>query len=358
MNPIHSKILKKANDEAIYNVYLYLADKTNPANHESLKSIVLGLENELRNKKNNTWKDRDIYRLNILRNAVDNDTILANSRIGNRTSSKIGSTACSFTKPNGEISIVFRGTGGGEWIDNGEGLSGIPEENTYISYGKNGRILSTKTLQNDYATDQQVQALNWFNKIVAQNGWDERTRITLSGHSKGGNKAQFITIHSDLVNYCYSFDGHGFSPEALSSLKKQYGVKFGNRRRKISSFSADNDYVNVLGERLVPENQIYYFESFMGFHYMEAMLDRNGKFNLQSEQGKLSRYVETVSEEIMNMDPLIRRYSTLGIMNLFQKYLGEGTPVNGDTVSFEKTLAGIGISIGPLLHQLREMKDD
>lgn len=357
MNPIHSRILKKANEEAIYNIYLYLVDKTAPANHESLKSIVLGLEVALRNQKNNDWEDRDIYRLNILKNAVANNAILANSRIGNLTRSKSGSTACSFTKPNGDVSVVFKGTGGGEWIDNGEGLSGIPEENTYITYGKNGKVVSSKIIRNDFATDQQVEALNWFHKIVAQNGWNNRTRITVSGHSKGGNKAQFITVHSDLVNDCYSFDGQGFSPEALSALRKQYGADFEKRRRKIRSFSTDNDYVNVLGERLVPENQIYYFESFMGFHYMEAMLDRNGQFNLQSEQGKLSRYVETVSEEIMNMDPLIRQYATLGIMNLFQKYLGEGTPVNGDAVSVEKTLAGIGVSIGPLLRQLREMKD-
>lgn len=346
MDPIHPKILEKANDAAIYTLYLYLAHKTAPADQDSLRTIVNGLEAA---GKTQDWNVRDRYRLHILKNAVDRRGSLADSRISNLTLSKSGSTACAFTNPNGQVFVVFRGTGGGEWIDNGEGLSGIPEENTYITYTQNGDVKSRETVQNDYATDQQVEALNWFRYIAAQNGWNEDTGITLAGHSKGGNKAQFVAIHSDLPDACFSFDGQGFSPEALAALKKQYPAEFPARRRNIRSFSADNDYVNVLGDRLMPDTQIYFFQSSLGFHYLEAMLDMDGRFQPQGEQGKLSQYIETVSQVLMRMQPALRQYVTLGVMNVFQTYLGKGAAENKDTVSLEKTIAGIALAIGPLL---------
>lgn len=358
MNYIDSKHLQEANDEAIFNIYLYLVDKTTPSEHELFQSIIVGLEAELRAKKPNTWKDRDIYRLNILKNAVKANPLLAYSRISNLTVSKNGLTACSFIKPNGNISVVFKGTGDGEWIDNGEGLSGIPEENTYITYSQNGDILYSETVTNDYASDQQVEALNWFNLIKAKNGWDSLRNIAVSGHSKGGNKAQFVAMHSDNISVCYSFDGQGFSPEALTSLKNRYGIKYSRRRQRIHSFATDNDYVNVLGERLVPENHIYYFKSSAGIHYMESMLNIKGGFNPQSEQARLSVYVETFSQELMSMNPRIRQYATLGIMNIFQKYLGDGIPVNNDKVSIEKTIAGIIISISTFLRRIHEIQNE
>lgn len=346
MNPIHPKTLEKANDAAIYTLYLYLAHKTNPADHESLQMIVEGLEAALESQH---WNARDRYRLRVLRNAIDRSVCLADSRIGNLTRSESGSTACAFTNPNGHVFVVFRGTGSGEWIDNGEGLSGIPEENTYITYTQNGDEESRETIQNDYATDQQAEALNWFRYIAAQNGWNEDTGITLAGHSKGGNKAQFVAIHSDMPDACFSFDGQGFSPEALAAFKHQHGAKFTARRRKIRSLSAENDYVNVLGDRLMPDTQIYFFQSSLGFHYLEAMLDMDGRFQPQSEQGKLSRYVETVSQVLMRMQPVLRQYVTLGVMNVFQTYLGRGAAEDEDAVSLEKTIAGIALAIGPLL---------
>jgi len=321
MNLLNSDILQKANEEAIYNIYLYLAHKTTPEKHETLRSIVLGLQSAFENQITDDWSDKDIRRLDILKNAIIMYPYVAESKITNLTRSKSGLTACSFTKPRGGVSVIFKGTGKGEWIDNGEGLSGIPEENTYITYGKDGKALYSNTIKKDYATDQQVEALNWFNNISSKNGWDAASKITVSGHSKGGNKAQFCAIHSKSFKECYSFNGHGFSPEALSALKKQYGAKYEKRRQNIFSFSSNNDYVNVLGERLMPKYNIYFFESKEKFHSLEAMLKSSGHFLPQCEQGKLSRYAETISDELMKMDSSVRQYATLGIMNVFQKYL-------------------------------------
>lgn len=352
MNPVPNNILKEANEAAIYNLYLCLAHITQPAKNATLQSIVSDLEYDLKSETTYAWTSRDIYRLSILINAVKYN--LANSKISNLTTSRSGLTACSFTNQDGKVFAAFRGTGKGEWIDNGEGLSGVPEENIYRTYEQNRIELSHTILTRDYATDQQVEALNWFNMIAAKDGWTKDNKITLSGHSKGGNKAQFIAIHSDLIDNCYSFDGQGFSPEALASFEMQYGAKFEARRQNIYSFSTDNDYVNVLGERLMPQNNIYYFESHMGFHYLEAMLNANGKFKRQCEQGELSRYVETVSQRLMSMPPHIRKYATLGVMNVFQRFLGEGIPVNQDNVSIEQTIIGMGVAVELLLRQLYE----
>lgn len=346
MNPIQAETLEKANDAAIYTLYLYLAHKSNPADRETLQAIVKGLEEAI---KVRDWNVRDRYRLQILRKAVSSRAALADSTISDLIRSESGTTACAFTNPNAEVFVVFRGTGSGEWIDNGKGLSGIPEENTYITYGDGGNVKTTKIVQNDYATDQQVEALNWFSYIAAKNGWDADTTITLAGHSKGGNKAQFVAVNTDLADACFSFDGQGFSPEALAAMEHKMGTQFAARRRRISSLSADNDYVNVLGQRLMPRSNIYYFTSSLGVHYLEAMLDQNGRFRPQSEQGELSRYVETVSEKLMRVPPAMRQCVTLGAMRIFQEYLGKEHPINADAAALARTVGGITAALGPLL---------
>lgn len=349
MYPPAAETMKNANEQAIFNVYMYLTDKATPIEGEPLRAIIAQLDNAFVTTGAVGWDNRDIYRLHMLKNAVSGNATLADAKIGDFTRSKSGMTACTFTKPNGETAVVFRGAGDGEWIDNGEGLSGIPEQNTYVTYGKRGEIVSFETVKNDYATDQQAEALNWFSAIAAKNGWNTHSNITVSGHSKGGNKAQFVALHTDLTHTCYSFDGQGFSPEALRAFEKQGGVDFERRRQRIFSFSAENDYVNVLGERLAPKEHIYFFESFMGLHHMEAILDTSGRLRPQCEQGALSRYIQEVSGKLMRLKPALRQYATLGVMNIFQKYLGEGLPVNGDAVSVEKTVAGLTLAIGVLL---------
>lgn len=341
--------INMANRAAVYNVYLYLAYKINAARGETLGSLVRRLEEASRTQP--YWKPREFFRLNILKNALGAEKELSTSKIGDSTVSVRGLTACAFTAPDGQIFVAFKGTGKGEWIDNGEGLSGVPEENTYMTYGQNGRVISNVTVKEDLATDQQVEALNWFNYISAKNGWKRQNSVILSGHSKGGNKAQFVMMHTDTAA-CYSFDGQGFSPEALSALKDRTGRDFETRRRKIYSLSADNDYINVLGQRLMPEENVYYFRSDIGYHYLESMLDDTGRINPPSAQGELSRYIESVSAGLMRLPPHIRQYATRGIMNILQKTLGRETPVNGDAVSFKDTVAGLAVAVNAILGSL------
>ena len=319
MNYINKELLKKANEEAIYNVYMYLAHKSVPKAKETFKSIVHTLEENYKNHSGQIWSDRDKRRLRILKNALRFSSNLANSVIESLTVSKSLMTACSFLKPDNSISVIFKGTGDDEWIDNGEGLSGKSEENTYIFYengiGETGR----KTVYNDFATDSQVEALNWFSMTAAKCGWEEDAQITVSGHSKGGNKAQFVAINSMRPSLCLSFNGQGFSPEALNAFKNKLGAQYEKRRQSIYSFAAENDYVNVLGKPLVPQNNMYYFKSRMGIHHMDSILTDMGKLRRQCEQGTLSMYVQDISGDLMQTPSYFRHPLATGVMSLFQK---------------------------------------
>lgn len=370
MNSVDNLTLNNANEEAIYNTFMYLA-KYIPETDSVVGLDFNNAVNKLNQLDKSGWKTDELRQLQVINNALNSNEDLASSRLleyatpeypgvpASEYNESRGMNACIFKKSDGEVSVVFRGTGDGEWIDNGEGLSGVPEENVYNVYDSNGNIIDSHT-ETGYATEQQMNALNWFNEMKAEYGWDENTNLVVSGHSKGGNTAQFITINSDLVDNCYSFDGQGFSPEALNSFADKYGLDYEKRRQRIMSFCCYNDYVNVLGERAVPEDHVIYFnsafgdENVMGYHYMDDILDETGKFNMQREQGEFSEYIMHMSSEIMDLPPEMRQSVTLGLMNVAQSFLGDGVPVNGDSVSVFTTALGTYLGAIPVLEGLLE----
>ncbi len=349
MNRIHPAEQPIVHRHMLYNLYWYLASTVDLPNGSTVRQTLHTISSILSPRTSPIENQQ----LAILTQAVSRVPIWADAVITDQTRSESGLNACILTEPDGQIAVVFKGTGGGEWIDNGEGLSGIPEPNTYLTY-PNGEPVST-TVAVDYATDQQVQALNWFRRVAHQNGWSAVSPVRISGHSKGGNKAQFIAIHSDIPTRCYSFDGQGFSPEAIASFADLLGNDWVRRRQRIWSLSADNDYVNVLGNRAMPAENVVFYRASMGeenplwYHRIEVMLDRDGNLQPAVPQGELSRYIESVSHKLMQLPPAVRRYATLGVMNVLQTILGRGVPVNGDRVSPEETAIGIGVAIGTLL---------
>ena len=90
-----------------------------------------------------------------------------------------------------DVNIVFRGTGNAyEWRDNGKG--------GYVS-----------------ETEQQLRAAKYVEDLPSE--WGDA--MTVTGHSKGGNKAQFVTIATNRIAKCVSYDGQGFSKEFLEDPK-------------------------------------------------------------------------------------------------------------------------------------------
>ncbi len=326
MNNIDKNTQVIAQKEAAYCLYSHLYRKFRPTSGQSMQEIITELEYSCMKEIPSKWKNRDVLKLVTIGKTVDKDPITASSRIGN-----LYEDAFVFTDIHGNSSVIFCPTGKGEWLDNGKGLSGVYDS----EYG--------------YATERQARALEWFNEVSKT--LIKNKTVTLAGHSKGGNKAQFVCINSDIVTLCLSFDGQGFSPEALSEFAANDG--FDRRKSKILSLSADNDYVNVLGERLADKKHIYYFESDdSNCHNLEAMLSDDGSFNPQCRQGILSRYLTSVSEKLMALEPALRQYPTLGIMNLFQKYYAESEPPGGNSITKSETLAGILLSVYILINAL------
>ena len=358
-------VIDRAEPAAIYNLLLYILDKETAKEGATLSQTLQTLTDKDLAPLDPKTRTQFTARLNIVQQAFANhpdlnDTMIT-AFVTDYNNKKGGMKSCVLTDPAGTVHIIFAGTGAGEWIDNGEGLSGVPEYNLYAKYDKKGHLLYTTPAPNDYATDQQVEALNWFNKLCAQNSLS--APIIVSGHSKGGNKAQFVTINSPLVTECYSFDGQGFSPEALEMFKSRF-PDYKASRDRIYSLSADNDYVNVLGERLAPANNVFFLRSSdvhgdpFAYHYMETLLDSQGNLNPIAPQDEISRYIQNLSETIMSMPPNERQPITLSIMSVFQHLLGSGAvPVNNDYVSDSETVKGVITALAPTVTSLLFTKD-
>ena len=178
-----------------------------------------------------------------------------------------------------DVNVVFRGTtGGAEWHDNGVGGYSIH-------------------------TDFQEEALKYVKDIVKVK--DYGNDITVTGHSKGGNKAQYVTLMTDdIFGRCVSFDGQGFSEEFI----KKYEDEIAKKSSKIVSISAAKDFVNPLlypiaGERIYIETQNFGL-GVKNYHRPDILLDESGKLRPQGEQSewcealnKYTRYYISSVEE-------------------------------------------------------------
>ncbi len=351
MNSINQTLLPKINNEALLNVFLYLIDRYKPETGQTIRECVSNLEG-MYNLGKDGWSDGEKRQIQILQNVMRRNSYLSDTVVKDIIHSNRGLTAGSFIHPDKAVSIVYRGTGTGEWVDNGEGLSGVAAVNTYFMYDSSGNA-SDRLLIRDYATMQQAEALNWFNMICAKNGWTEDTYITISGHSKGGNKAQFVNMHTDLADECLTFHAQGFSPEAIRSFKRQYGSKFEPRQARIMSFASENDCIHSLGHKVCLNERIHYFKSKTGIHDIDGILDEDGFLNDPCPRGLLAETVSNLSNEMMELNPVIRKQGAVGAMSIFQKYVSKDAPISGNEISMKRTIAGMVFATGVMLHKLK-----
>ena len=246
-----------------------------------------------------------------------------------------GTAACTFKTPGQEsYYMVYRGTGDGEWPDNGIGMTSP-------------------------ATTQQERALSWFEEVVEALEIGGQDHVVVTGHSKGGNKAQFVTMqtrYADLVDVCYSVDGQGFSRSAIEGWKERYGQEeYEKRRAKLYGIHGENDYVSVLGNSIIPAEHIRYVKTpveknnFAGYHdikYMFASLlwdqalgsyvtcFQGHKNSDTTEQGELGRYAAALSSDVMNLPPWQRDGCAAVIMQIMEALGGERkTGLNGERVT-------------------------
>ncbi|HAG70327.1 MAG TPA: hypothetical protein DCL38_10215 [Lachnospiraceae bacterium] len=183
-----------------------------------------------------------------------------------------GVKAICVKKTSGEAAVVFRGTGGTyeAWLDNVRG---------------------------EFIVDTKMQKMA---EDFVKYDCGEFEDLTVSGHSKGGNLAQFVTVTcADRISRCVSFDGQGFNSEFLKVHEKEIE----KARDKIHSVCANNDYVNILlnsiaGETVYIRNKD---SSPVGAHCSYSLL-KYGKFD---ENGMAKRYKLNIQT------PFIRAMNTV-----------------------------------------------
>lgn len=183
--------------------------------------------------------------------------------------------------------IFYKGTAGDfEWKDNVEGTYNISD------------------------TKQQRIALSYFDEMVEK--FKDVKKIYVSGHSKGGNKSQYIGVlrgNMSKLERVYSFDGQGFN----SIFLKKYNKEIENNRHKIFNICNEYDYVNILlfsiankifiksttGIGNEKDRQSKLMHRFGGFHSPYSMFkNENGilKLNDVTEQSDIMKNFEKLFE--------------------------------------------------------------
>lgn len=128
------------------------------------------------------------------------------------------------TSNTNEVIVAFKGTlNMKEWQDNVEGANMVE-------------------------TEAQKAALNFVNNLCYE-------RITLTGHSKGSNKAMYTTILCDKVVRCVGLDGQGFS--SLFINYDEYRDKILRRAGLITNYSLSTDFIHGLLYQIPGTHQLY-----------------------------------------------------------------------------------------------------
>lgn len=238
--------------------------------------------------------------------------------------------ACVFELPNGDKYVAYRGTDDGGWIDNGQGMT---QESTLM----------------------QREAAEYFDQMAEEHGWTEADNVYVTGHSKGGNKAQYVTLmsnHANLVDECHSLDGQGFSDEAIQSFKEKYGEEgYQEVLKKMYGYNGANDYVNPLGNTIIPKENIKYMDTvpnpdgeFAGLHMEEQMFQRDENGNViavlgeETKQGVMGEFAARLSKFLMKLPPEDREAAAMIIMQGMEM---TDVPDGGGVIGIDGTTATV-----------------
>ena len=201
-----------------------------------------------------------------------------------------------------EAVVVYRGTGSPyEWRDNFLGGSATDRED-------------------GVSTEQQESALEWYQS----QDLESYDLVTVSGHSKGGNKAKYITILDDSVDRCLSFDGQGFSDEFIN----KYESKIAQNQYKIQNHNVAGDYVNILlndvGDKTYYKGYNYGRGMFLENHCPNTYMkyDRDGNFTLVETDQKrgVQKIDKFVNSYLRNISPDARK-STMNMIGTMVEHV-------------------------------------
>ena len=215
-----------------FNTYIEKENKeTNEKEYISIKNDVISddlrkkvIENNLQTLKYNT-KTEKYYSPDELVGLLPNPDDFINVEIY-----RLPLALCftDGTQGTNEAIIAYKGTSGpNEWADNVHGAYSVQ-------------------------TQRQLEALGFAERMVREHNY---TELTVTGHSKGANKAMYTTIMCSNVTRCVTFDGQGFSREFMSD--PDILPRILKRADLITQYSLSTDFVHILLNQLPGSNQIY-----------------------------------------------------------------------------------------------------
>lgn len=229
------------------------------------------------NKEYTTYTKGDEWR-DIIQ-AIQSDDTLCNTKIESCYQGSCEEKSVLFNNPSAnEAVVVFQGTASKEWKDNFQGGAATDRPDGVSTAG-------------------QENALKWYQ---SQNldGYDS---ITVSGHSKGGNKAKYITVMDDSVDRCISFDGQGFSDEFVD----KYQDRIADNQYKIHNHNTSGDFVNILlndiGDKTYYEGFNYGDGKFLENHCPNMFFKFNG-------DGTYELIEAPQNKDVQNLDEFINSY--------------------------------------------------
>lgn len=181
---------------------------------------------------------------------------------------------------------------------------------------------------NIIAGDSSVEGSKFQNDALAyiDSLSEKYSNITVTGHSKGGNKAQYVALMSDHVDRCVAFDGQGFSLDFITD--EFNAARIAQRKDIITVISSDHDIVNALIYEIagtilyvdssnLPRDYLGTYDekgefhfNFFYYHKPNIMLNENGDlYNYEGvEPATIVKFVDGFSEYFSgNQDENIRR---------------------------------------------------
>lgn len=207
--------------------------------------------------------------------------------------------------------IVYRGTGDGKWVDDGDGM-------THIS------------------TQMQREALYYYDHIIETQGLKGYTdgNIIVSGHSKGGNNSEFILMFSKYgkeIDYCISLDGQAISKVAYEYAVQKWGIGYvSHQEEKMYLVCGEDDYVHGLIISWDKKNVLFVqtpeAENLGGFHDVNEMIFGGGLYwqydsegnIISTEQGTVGKFADALAEELNKLDEEDLDDCAITIMSLFE----------------------------------------
>lgn len=245
-----------------------------------------------------------VHEWDIVKKAVQSDDTLKAVVIkSSYYDADTGDAGCVLASGKDAI-VAFKGTGIGEWKDNA--AAGSTMKNTSSS----DPTIST----------QQQKAIDFVNRQDFSN-YDS---VMATGHSKGGNKAKIVTLMTDKIDECVSFDGQGFSDEFMASHKAEIQAK----QSKITNHNADGDYVNIL---LNDVGKTYWHEGQrvdgnpLKYHSPTALLQEDGTM-ASGEQSAITKAFDKSLNAMLRSIPQNKKADVLRLTgDIMDALMGRGS---------------------------------